>query len=97
VLDGGGVRFRSERGESLMEALKAAWEVRAGVIPGQAMPEYTKRWLYTSKMREEDEAHGSEISYHATFSKMRAEAVDYYIQISMPNLNNWAELTFIWY
>ena len=30
------------------ESARAAWEVTAGLIPGQAMPEYTRRWALTS-------------------------------------------------
>lgn len=80
-----------------LEALKASWEVRAGIIPGQPIPEFTKRWHYTSKQHHEDETINNKPTDHAVFSKMRAEALDYYLQVSMPNLNNWAELTFVWY
>lgn len=31
-----------------MESARAAIEVTAGLIPGQAMPEYTRRWGITS-------------------------------------------------
>lgn len=31
-----------------MNALKAQWVVRAGLIPGEAMDEYSKAWSYTS-------------------------------------------------
>jgi hypothetical protein len=80
-----------------MSALKASWEVRAGLIPGQPRPEFTRRFHYTSEDRAEDEKHGSEMSYHADFAKMRAVALDYFMQVSMPALNNWAEITFLWY
>jgi hypothetical protein len=79
------------------ESLKASWEVRAGVIPGQPRPEFTRRWHYTSAQREEDEKSGNDMTYHATFSKLRAEAIDYYLQVSLPQLNNWADITFLWY
>jgi hypothetical protein len=77
--------------------LKASWEVRAGVVPGQPIPECTKQWHYTSAERDEDEKHGSDQTYHSKFSKLRAEAMDYYLQASMPQDHNWAEITFIWY
>lgn len=81
----------------MREALKAAWEVRAGVIPGQAMPEYTKRFLYTSRDHEEDGAHAQETGYQPLFMKQMACASSYHQQMSDPRMNNWAELTFIWY
>lgn len=34
---------------------------------------------------------------HAGFSRMRAVAMDYFLQVSMPNLNNWAKLEFVWF
>jgi len=77
--------------------LKASWEVRAGIIPGQPLPVWTKRFFYTSAQREEDETKLNEPHHHAHFSRIRAEAMDYYLQASMPNLVNWAEITFIWY
>ncbi|HEV8189488.1 MAG TPA: hypothetical protein VGP83_17165 [Pyrinomonadaceae bacterium] len=80
-----------------MEALKAAWEVRAGVIPGQAMPEYTKRFIYTSKDVETDGEHSKDVAYQTLFNARQFEAMSYHLQMSNPNLNNWAELTFIWY
>jgi hypothetical protein len=82
-----------------MNALKAVWTVRAGVISGEEMEKYTKRWHYTSEERAKDDAGANpyDLAYHSTFAKLRAEAVDYYIQVSLPNALNWAELTFIWY
>lgn len=78
-------------------ALKASWEVHAGVIPGQPIKEFSKRWEYTSKDHEQDTNVGQGIGYHAIFSKMRAEVIDYYLQVSQPRLNNWSNLTFLWY
>ena len=76
---------------------KGAWRVRAGVIPGEPLDEFTKEWFYTNEDREKDQAVNKLPNSHAIFSKLRAEAMDYYLQVSMPHLNNWAELTFIWY
>jgi hypothetical protein len=79
------------------ERLVATWEVRAGVVPGQAMPERTKRFLYTARDREEDGAHSQEIGYQPLFMKQMACASAYHQQMSDPHVNNWVELTFIWY
>jgi hypothetical protein len=81
----------------MSESLKATWTVRAGVIPGEPMAEYTKQFRYTSAQREEDQIILNRPQDHAHFSRIRAEAVDYYLQVSMPNLINWAEIVFHWY
>lgn len=75
---------------------KGAWQVRAGLIPKEPLPEFTKKWMYTSADYEQD-SRIQKPSEVAKFSKLRAEAMDYYLQISDPRLNNWAELVFIWY
>jgi hypothetical protein len=77
--------------------LKAAWEVRAGLIPGQPMPEYTKCFVYTSANYEEDGRHAEEFAYQPIFMKRLAEASSYHEQMSNPKVLNWAELTFLWY
>ena len=84
-------------GGAPVNALKASWEVRAGVISGDPRADYTRHWRYTSEDYAEDEAHRDNATYHSIFAKLRAEALDYYVQVSMPNLNNWAEISFLWY
>lgn len=77
--------------------LKAAWEVRAGVVPGHALDEYTKRFVYTSDEYEEDGKHASELAYQPIFMVKMAQATSYHQQVSNPQILNWTELTFIWY
>ena len=81
----------------MAERLAAAWEVRAGVIPGTPTLELTKRWAYTSADREEDERHLGELGYQAIFNKRQACAISYHAQLTNPNVNNWADLSFIWF
>jgi len=78
------------------DALVASWQIRAGVVPGTPTPEYTKMFSYTSRDREEDEAHAKEIGYQPLFMKQMACANLYHQQMSNPAINNWAELTFLW-
>jgi hypothetical protein len=80
-----------------MVALKAAWEIRAGVIPGQAMPEYTKRFVYTSQDDATDREHFKDPAYQTIYNLRQMEAYSYHWQMSNRNLNNWTELVFIWY
>lgn len=81
-----------------MNALKAMWTVSAGVIPGKALPEFERSYSYTSEDDAADKAANSDKNpaYHSIFAKRRAEAIDYYLQVSLPQLNNWATIEFIW-
>jgi hypothetical protein len=79
-------------------ALKARWDVQAGVVPGFAREDLTRRWYYSSAECEEDENGGARSpAYHSIFAKRRAEAMDYYLIVSMPQRNNWATITFVWF
>lgn len=85
------------REDTAVVRLAAAWEVRAGLIPGQALPEYTKHFFYASEEYEEDGRHAKEFAYQPIFMKRMAMAASYQQQLSNPNTLNWVELTFIWY
>lgn len=76
-------------------ALKACWTVQAGIVPKEPMAKYTKSWQYTSDLHDRD-AQISDPAIQAEFSKMRAQAMDYFLQVSQPNLTNWATITFLW-
>ena len=78
-------------------ALKASWEVNAGVIPGTPIPEFTKQWHYTSQHFEEDARHAEEPAYQPIFMKMLAEATAYQCQLTDPRRLNWVRLTFLWW
>ena len=77
--------------------LKAAWEVRAGVVPGQPMAEYAKQFFYTSDDYDEDGKHAEDLAYQPIFMQKMALAASYHMQMSNPRMLNWADLTFIWY
>jgi hypothetical protein len=89
---------------------KGAFEVRAGIIPGQPMPEHGKRWFYTSEDYEADSAlppmpEGHKIDMNgpldqphmSRFTRMHLEAMQYYSGLCHPAYLNWAEITWIWY
>ena len=77
-----------------MRAAKAFIEVRAGILPGQAMPEYSKQWGYTS---EEYEADAKTPEDQPTiFSKMLDEAHDYAKGLSNPAYINWVRVDWLW-
>ena len=77
-------------------AAKGAWVVTAGVIPGERRKEFTKRWDYTS-LDDEADSHIKDLWEVPRFRKLRAEAMDYFEQISNPRINNWAKIEFIWF
>lgn len=77
------------------KALKATWGVRAGVIPGEAMGEYSKQFFYTSDDYEEDAKH-RELNYLPIFCQKMAEAQAYMQQLNNPKFLNWVEMTFMW-
>ena len=77
-----------------MRAAKAFIEVRAGILPGQAMPEYSKQWGYTS---EEYEADAKTPGDQPTiFSKLLDEAHGYAKGLSNPAYVNWVRVDWIW-
>lgn len=77
-----------------LEAAKAFIEVVAGVLPGTPMPEYTKRWGYTSSEFEKDRNH--EPPEDTIFQKRLKEAHDYAISITHPAYVNWVRVDWIW-
>jgi hypothetical protein len=81
-------------------ALKAAWLVQAGVIRKEPLPHLTKRFEYTDADAEYDSQQnpqGKNLAYHSRLAKVRAAAIDYFLQVSPPQLNNWATITFTSY
>ena len=73
-----------------MVALKAQWVVRAGLIPGDEMSEYTKAWSYTSvDFKEDGNARGER------FSKMDMEAERYGAALRFGGLN-WVNVEYMW-
>jgi hypothetical protein len=70
--------------DSLMIGLRSAWEVTAGLIPGQAMDEYAKRYFFTS-----DDPEGR-------FHEAHREAIEYAGSLMNPHYVNWVRLDWIW-
>jgi hypothetical protein len=89
-----------------MEALKAQFSVRAGVIPGEAMPELTKGWPYLSSDYAEDgriyqewlakpEAERGPMP-GSRFLEMRDAAIEEYKRLTDPARVNWVQMGFMW-
>lgn len=71
--------------------MKATWKVTAGIIIGQPMDEYTKKFIYTSEMYESDQA-GNQM-FHSLMDQMQR----YTANLTNPGLLNWVNTEFIWY
>jgi hypothetical protein len=78
----------------MMLAAKALFDVRAGVIPGEAMAEYTKQWGYTSDEFEADKLTPQD--QPTIFSKRLQEAHDYAMGLSNPAYVNWVRVDWVW-
>lgn len=72
------------------EAARCVWEVTAGIIPGTAEPEFTKRFGMTSG--DYESPYSSEI-----FTSRMTEAVHYAQQLHDPNRFNWVRVDWIWF
>lgn len=73
-----------------MNALKAQWVVRAGLIPGDEMTEYRKVWSYVSNDYALD---GNKRD--ARYAAMMVEASAYAADLQGGGLN-WVNLEYMW-
>ncbi len=72
------------------ESLSVTFEVVAGVIPGQAIPEHTRQFHLLTK--EKLAPNGAEI-----FEARQAEAIEYFKSLNDPKYINWARIDWIYY
>ena len=70
--------------------VSAAVEVYAGLIPGQAMEEYTHRWVLTSADRHSEEG-------QLRLIEMNGQAMAYALALMEPKQLNWVKLEWIWF
>lgn len=78
-----------------MANLRYAVEVMAGLIPGRPDPEFTKRFLVTSKEWADESGNGS----HAVSNESSpwAEAVAYAATLVDPSRVNWVKVEWVWF
>lgn len=72
------------------ESVSLTFEVVAGVLPGQAMPELTRRFHLLSKERHAP--NGAEI-----FEARQAEAIEYFKLLTNPRQMDWARIDWVYY
>jgi hypothetical protein len=77
-----------------MEAARCVWEVTAGLIPGQVMPEHSRRWGLSSS--EWDNGRGFEVYLERA---AQAEAYARYLQLlcAQGMEVNWTRVDFVWF
>lgn len=76
-----------------MNAAKASWVVRAGIVPGHPMDEYTRSFGISSGELDPLDADQRNRLYR---SKV-IEAMEYAVGLQDPGRLNWVTLEWIWY
>jgi hypothetical protein len=79
-------------GDDEVTAARAAWEVTAGIIPGEPMPEHTKCFVLTSDEWDGGSEHGA-----AMFKELRERATKYADSLQHPAYLNWVRLDWVWF
>lgn len=74
-------------------ALRCSLTVVAGILPGEPMPEYTRRWDFT----EEQMRHQSDGNILLQYADAQGAAMNYALGLQIPSIANWVEMTWIWY
>lgn len=77
-----------------MEAAKLIIEVRAGLIPGESMPEYTRVWSWTSS--DQERLLNNDPEARALYIRMAGESREYAASLENPRVHNWVRRDWIW-
>jgi hypothetical protein len=77
-----------------MKRTKALFTVKGGVIPDQAMAEYTRRWSYNEE--EFDQDCRTPEDQPTIFAQRLDEAHSYAKGLSNPAFLNWVRVEWIW-
>ncbi len=79
------------------EAARCAWEVTAGLIPGEPMPEYTRRWGLTASQWYAPDEDGPSHQGVALYNACLVAAVEYARYLMNPGSLNWVKVEWIWF
>jgi hypothetical protein len=74
------------------DRLRCSWEVTAGLLPRDPMPEYTRRWLLTSETFYAEQAE----QQYKTFQRYQAEAREYARSLEIPSALNWVNVEWVY-
>jgi len=78
-------------------AAKACWEVSAGLIPGQQMPEYFKRWVYTSDDYASDGGTQDGLLKPSSIYATQMHEVHTYANTLEAGGLNWVKVDYLWF
>lgn len=77
--------------------LKAHWQVSAGLIPGQIMPEYNRLTYYTPADYQTDGGTQEGLQKHTSeFTRIQEDVHLYARQLEASGLN-WVKVDYFWY
>jgi hypothetical protein len=77
-----------------MVACKLLIEVQAGVIVGEPIPEYSRRWSWSSEDQAKLEAEDKEALYK--YVRIAGESREYAASLEDPRRVNWVRRDWIW-
>jgi len=77
-----------------MVACKLLIEVQAGVIVGEPIPEYSRRWSWSSEDQAKLEAEDKE-AFHK-YVRIAGESREYAASLEDPRRVNWVRRDWIW-
>lgn len=81
-----------------MEAGKLIIEVQAGLIPGQPMEEFTRRWGFTAREWDEMHSEDKDVAKEAldAWDRVHGWAREYAARLQNPHTVNWVRMDWIW-
>lgn len=74
----------------MIDAERCAWQVTAGILPGEPIPALTRRWGVT--VSEYNSPQAIQIYF-----KQMTDAVEYAQSLQNPHQINWVRLDWIWF
>jgi len=77
------------------QSLQATIEVRAGVLPGQSMPEHQRFWNWTSEQQER--LINGDAKAKEEWVAMAGSSREYAATLENPAILNWVERIWVWY
>ena len=79
-----------------MIAMKCLWEVRAGMIPGEPMQEFTRRWSHTLAELNAPPGPGETTAFTKTMFEVYAYASELQSLSASGRVPNWVTMEYIW-
>ena len=76
---------RLTRDQGVVVGARSAWEVTAGLLPGQPDQQFTKRFFLTSADPDEK------------FAELHKQAIEYAESLIDPSRLNWVRVDWIWF